>query len=216
VQSSEIFQQAIDRLLIYCLEWDKFDMTDTSISPRPRRWDFVMVVSLAAAIMWTVGSRVPSAVGAPLSSSPSPREGFFAPDFTLGTLQGEQVKLSELRGKIVMVNFWTTWCPPCRAETPALETSYKSYKDSDVVILGVNLTDQDSLKDVESFVQEFGLTYPILLDRDGVVGLLYQLNGLPTTFFISREGIIRTVVVGGPMSETFIRSKIEALLKEAQ
>ena len=175
-----------------------------------------MVLSLTTAIMWTVASRVPSAVGAPLSSSPGPREGFYAPDFMLDTLQGEQVKLSNLRGKIVVVNFWTTWCPPCRAETPALETAYESYKDADVVILGVNLTDQDSLKDVESFVQEFGLTYPILLDRDGAVGLLYQLNGLPTTFFISREGIIRTVVVGGPMSETFIRSKIEALLKEAQ
>ena len=175
-----------------------------------------MVLSLTTAFMWTVVSRVPSAVGAPLSSSPSPREGFFAPEFTLDTLQGEQVKLSDLRGKIVVVNFWTTWCPPCRAETPALETAYESYKDLDVVILGVNLTDQDSLKDVESFVQEFGLTYPILLDRDGTVGLLYQLNGLPTTFFISREGVIRTVVVGGPMSETFIRSKIEALLREAQ
>ena len=72
------------------------------------------------------------------------------------------------------------------------------------------------MQEVEAFVQEFGLTYPILLDRDGTVGLLYQLNGLPTTFFINREGVIRTVVVGGPMSETFIRSKIEALLKEAQ
>lgn len=191
-------------------------MTDTGISPRLRRWDFVMVVSLAAAILWTVGSRLPSGVGAPLSSSPSPREGFFAPDFTLDTLQGEQVKLSGLRGKVIVVNFWTTWCPPCHAETPALEMSYEAYKDLDVVILGVNLTDQDSLKEVESFVHEFGLTYPILLDRDGAVGLLYQLSGLPTTFFINREGIIRTVVIGGPMSETSIRSKIEALLKEVQ
>ena len=191
-------------------------MTDTGISPRLRRWDFVMVVSLAAAILWTVGSRLPSGVSAPLSSSPSPREGFFAPDFTLDTLQGEQVKLSGLRGKVIVVNFWTTWCPPCRAETPALERSYEAYKDSDVVVLGVNLTDQDSLKEVESFVHEFGLTYPILLDRDGAVGLLYQLSGLPTTFFINREGIIRTVVIGGPMSETSIRSKIEALLKEVQ
>lgn len=191
-------------------------MTDTGISPRLRRWDFVMVVSLAAAIIWTVGSRLPLGVGAPLSSSPSPREGFFAPDFTLDTLQGEQVKLSGLRGKVIVVNFWTTWCPPCRAETPALEMSYEAYQDLDVVILGVNLTDQDSLKEVESFVHEFGLTYPILLDRDGAVGLLYQLSGLPTTFFINREGIIRTVVIGGPMSETSIRSKIEALLKEVQ
>ena len=198
------------------LERNKFDVTGANSSQRRRRWDIIMVLSFAAALMWTVVSRVPSAVGTPLSSSPSPREGFYAPDFMLDTLQGEQVKLSNLRGKIVVVNFWTTWCPPCRAETPALETAYESYKDSDVVILGVNLTDQDSLKDVESFVQEFGLTYPILLDRDGAVGLLYQLNGLPTTFFISHEGIIRTVVVGGPMSETFIRSKIEALLKAAQ
>ena len=175
-----------------------------------------MVVSLAAAILWTVGSRLPSGVGAPLSSSPNPREGFFAPDFTLDTLQGEQVKLSDLRGKVIVVNFWTTWCPPCRGDTPPLERSYEAYKDLDVVILGVNLTDQDSLKEVESFVQEFGLTYPILLDRDGAVGLLYQLSGLPTTFFINREGIIRTVVIGGPMSETSIRSKIEALLKEVQ
>ncbi len=83
------------------------------------------------------------------------------------------------------------------------------------MILGVNLTNQDSIRDVESFVQEFGLTYPILLDREGSVGYLYQVNGLPTTFFLNREGVIRTVLVGGPMSETFIRSKIEALIKEA-
>ena len=161
-------------------------------------------------------SRVPSAVGAPLSSSPSPREGFLAPDFTLDTLQGEKVALSGLRGKIVVVNIWATWCPPCRKETPALEKSYEQYKDSGVVILGVDLTNQDLVSDVESFVQEFGLTYLILLDRDGSVGILYQIKGLPSTFFINREGIIRTVVVGGPMSETFIRSKIETLLRESQ
>ena len=174
-----------------------------------------MVISLLAGIVWTVFSRVPSAVGAPSSSSPSPREGFLAPDFTLDTLDGNKVTLSELRGKIVVVNFWATWCPPCREETPALEKSYEQYKDSGMVILGVDLTNQDALSDVKAFVQEFSLTYPILLDRDGTVSnTLYQIRGLPTTFFINREGIIRTVVVGGPMSETFIRSKIEALLQE--
>ena len=175
-----------------------------------------MLLSIVAGILWTISSRLPDAIGSPVASSPSPREGFYAPDFKLETLTGSQVQLSSLRGKIVVVNFWTTWCPPCRAETPALETSYKAYKDVDVVILGVNLTDQDALKDVQSFVREFGLTYPILLDRDGAIGLLYQLNGLPTTFFINRQGVIRTVVVGGPMSETFIRSKIEILMKESQ
>lgn len=176
-----------------------------------------MLVSLAAGILWTVVSRVPSAVGAPLSSSPSPREGFLAPDFTLDTLDGGKVTLSDLRGKIVVVNIWATWCPPCRAETPALKNSYEQYKDSGVVILGVDVTNQDLISDVDAFVQEFSLTYPILLDRDGSVSnILYQIKGLPSTFFINRAGIIRTVVVGGPMSETFIRSKIEALLQEIQ
>jgi thiol-disulfide isomerase/thioredoxin len=190
-------------------------MTESDVSSRKKRWKILMLVSLALGFLWTVASRVPSAVGAPLSSAPSPREGFLSPDFTLDTLDGNAVTLSELRGKIVVINFWATWCPPCRAETPALEKSYEQYKDVGVVILGVNLTDQDSMRDVESFVQEFRLTYPILLDRDGTVSnTLYQIKGLPTTFFVSREGIIRTVVVGGPMSETFIRSKIEALLQE--
>lgn len=190
-------------------------MTESSLPSRKRRWEVLMLVGLAAGILWTAASRVPSAVGAPLSSSPSPREGFLAPDFTLDTLDGKRITLSELRGKIVVVNFWATWCLPCRAETPALEKSYAQYKDSGVVILGVNLTNQDVVSEVESFVQEFKLTYPILLDREGSISnSLYQIRGLPTTFFINREGIIRTVLVGGPMSETFIRSKIEALLQE--
>ena len=193
---------------------EKFDMTESNLSSRKKRWEILMMVSLTAGFLWTVVSRVPSAVGAPLSSSPSPREGFLAPDFTLDTLQGEKVTLSDLRGEIVLINLWATWCPPCRAETPALEKSYELYKDSGVVILGVNLTSQDTVSEVVRFVQEFGLTYPILLDRDGGVSALYQLKGLPTTYFVNREGIIRTVVVGGPMSETFIRSKIEALLQE--
>lgn len=175
-----------------------------------------MLASLAAGILWTVVSRVPSAVGAPLSSSPSPREGFLAPDFTLDNLQGEKVTLSDLRGKIVVINLWATWCPPCRAEMPALENAYEQYKDSGLVVLGLNVTNQDSESEVPRFVEEFGLTFPILLDRDGSVSALYELRGLPTTFFVNRAGIIRTVVVGGPMSETFFRSKIEALLQEVQ
>ena len=190
-------------------------MTQSDSSSRKKRWETLMVVSLALGFLWTVASRVPSAVGAPLSSSPSPRQGFLAPDFTLDTLDGNKVTLSELRGKIVIVNFWATWCPPCRAETPALEKSYEQYKDSGVIILGVDLTNQDSLSDVKAFVQEFELAYPILLDRDGTVSsTLYQIKGLPSTFFVNHEGIIRTVLVGGPMSEAFIRSKIEALLQE--
>ena len=189
-------------------------MAESNLPSRKKRWEILMLVSLVTGILWTVDSRVPSAVGAPLSSSPSPREGFLAPDFTLDTLDEKKVTLSELRGKIVLINLWATWCPPCRAEMPALENAYEQYKDSGVVILGLNVTNQDSEKDIPLFVDEFGLTFPILLDRDGSVSALYQLRGLPTTYFVNREGIIRTMVVGGPMNETFIRSKIEALLQE--
>jgi len=178
------------------------------------RGDVAMLVILAAGILWTVASRVPAAVGAPVSSSPSPRQGFLAPAFTLDTLQGGTIALTDLRGRVAVVNFWASWCFPCRQETPALQAVYEQYKDSGVVILGVNMTNQDSMSDVQAFVQEFGLTYPILLDRDGSVGLQYRIEGLPTTFFVNRGGVIRTVVVGGPMSDTFIRSKIEALLAE--
>ena len=179
-------------------------------------WDIGMLLILAAGILWTVFSRVPSAVGAPLSSSPSPREGFLAPAFTLDTLQGGKIALSDLRGKIVVANFWASWCFPCRQETPTLEKIYEQYKDAGVVILGVNLTNQDSFSDVQAFAQEFGLKYPILLDRAGGTAYQYQIEGLPTTFFINRAGVIRTVAVGGPMSDTFIRSRIEALLQEGQ
>ena len=189
-------------------------LTESTVSSRSRAWDVLMLLALVAAIVWTLYSRDLSAVGTPLSTTPSPRGGFFAPDFTLDTLDGEKAKLSDLRGKIVIVNFWATWCPPCRAETPALEKSYEQYRDSGVVILGVNLTNEDSLKDITAFVQEYKLTYPILLDRDGSVNAVYRLQGIPSTYFINRKGVIRTVVIGGPMSETFIQSKIETLLKE--
>src|SRR3990172_7651973 len=172
-------------------------MAESNLPSRKKRWEILMLVSLVTGILWTVVSRVQSAVGAPLSSSPSPREGFLAPDFTLDTLDGKKVTLSELRGKIVLINLWATWCPPCRAEMPALENAYEQYKDSGVVILGLNVTNQDSEKDIPLFIDEFGLTFPILLDRDGSVSALYQLRGLPTTYFVNREGIIRTVVVGG-------------------
>ncbi|HEX9617450.1 MAG TPA: TlpA disulfide reductase family protein [Anaerolineales bacterium] len=138
-----------------------------------------------------------------------------APDFTLDLLEGGQVTLSDLRGQVVMVNLWASWCPPCRAEMPAIEKVYRSYKDLGLVVLGVNTTFQDSESGASAFVNQYGLTFPIPLDRDGSVSSRYALRALPTTFFIDREGVIRSVVVGGPMSEALIQSKVEDLLKSA-
>jgi thiol-disulfide isomerase/thioredoxin len=179
-----------------------------------RLWTIFMIVVLALGASWTILSRLPPTAtyaGGP----PTPREGFHAPDFTLDLLGGGQVTLSELRGKVVVVNVWASWCPPCRAEMPAIEKVYQAYRDLGVVVLGVNTTDQDNERDVAAFVQEFGLTFPIPLDRDGSVSRRYAVSGLPTTFFIDRQGIIRSIVVGGPMSEATIQAKIEELLKGA-
>jgi peroxiredoxin len=91
---------------------------------------------------------------------------------------------------------------------------YQDYQDLGLVVLGVNTTNQDNEADAAAFVRQYGLTFPIPLDRDGAVSVRYELRGLPTTFFIDRKGMIRSVVVGGPMSEAVIRSKVEDLLKE--
>lgn len=99
---------------------------------------------------------------------------------------------------------------------PAIESIYRSYKDMGLMVIGLNLTAQDSKQDAALFAQEVGVTFPIALDLDNSVGILYRVTALPTSFFVDRNGVIRSVIVGGPMSEAVIRSKIEELLREDQ
>ncbi len=179
-----------------------------------RRWGAVMLLAATASIFWIWLSFVP-ATATTGGLIPSPREGFLAPDFTLDTLDGSQITLSDLRGKVVIVNLWTSWCPPCRAEMPAIENVYQANKEQGLEVLAVNSTFQDSEANAAAFIQEMGLTFPILLDRDGGVSNRYQLRALPTTYFIDRQGVIRSVVPGGPMSESLIQSKVADLLAEA-
>lgn len=179
-----------------------------------RRWKLTFIVVMALSIGWTLLSRVPTAATTNGQPPPSPREGFSAPDFTLDVLGGGQIRLSDLRGKVVLINLWASWCPPCRAEMPAIDKVYKAYKDQGLIVLGVNTTNQDNEAAATAFVKELGLTFPILFDRTGLVSERYSLLGLPSSFFVDRKGVIRSIVVGGPMSETIIRSKVEPLLKE--
>lgn len=180
---------------------------------RAIRWTSWIFV---AAVVWTFLSRDPAIQTTQAGPPPNPREGFTAPDFTLDLLGGGEVTLSELQGRPVVLNVWTTWCGPCRDEMPAIERVYRSYKELGLIVVGLNLTSQDSEQAVSAFVQELDLTFPIALDRDGSVGYRYQLLGLPTTFFIDSQGVIQSVIVGGPMSETLIQSRVEALLQEQQ
>ena len=161
---------------------------------------------------WTFISRAPMDQTAELVSSP--RVGFLAPDFSLERLGGgDLITLSDLRGKVILVNIWASWCPPCREEMPAINRVYQEYESQGFEVLAVNTTYQDNEEDAAAFAQNLGLTFPILLDRTGEIRQLYLLRGLPSSYFIDREGIIRSVVVGGPMTETLIRTKIQELLE---
>ena len=117
-----------------------------------------------------------------------------APDFTLADLDGNQVSLSDFRGKTVFINFWATWCPPCREEMPAIEALYQQYKDKDVVVLGVDILETEG--EVRQFVEEGGYSWTFVIDTTGEVTASYGVPAIPTSFFIDKEGVIRAVSIG--------------------
>jgi peroxiredoxin len=171
-------------------------------------------VILTLSMIWIYTSRL-SADAANASGKVAPHTGFLAPEISLVDLDGNEIDLSKLRGRPVVLNFWATWCPPCRAEMPAMQRAYEDYKGNGVIILAVNSMDQDSLPAVKQFVDEYGLTFPVLLDNPGIAARDYQVTSLPTTYFIGRNGTIREVVIGGPMAEALLRTRIDRLLEEA-
>ena len=142
----------------------------------------------------------------------APHVGFQAPDFNLQTKAGDVIALSDFRGQPVLVNFCASWCPPCRAEMPAMEQVYNDYQDQGFVVLAVNATNQDNLSLALSFAEEHDLNFPILLDMDGNVSHEYNVQSLPTSYFVDRFGNIQEIVVGGPMAEALLRIRTEQLL----
>lgn len=117
-----------------------------------------------------------------------------APDFTLETLDGEKARLSDFRGKPVFVNFWATWCPPCRAEMPDMQ---KLYDNEDIEILAINLTNTEKSEDgVAAFVEEMGLTFPVLMDPKGEISSTYNVKAYPTSYMIDAEGKISYIAYG--------------------
>jgi peroxiredoxin len=138
---------------------------------------------------------LPAPAGA--NSAPAPIAGSPAPDFTLKTLDGSTASLSQYRGQPVLINFWASWCPPCRLEMPDLVRVYEANKTKEFVLLGINLTFQDALPDVKSFVEEFKMTFPVLLDDTGkVTNDLYRLRALPMSVFVDRSGVIIRIHIG--------------------
>jgi thiol-disulfide isomerase/thioredoxin len=130
------------------------------------------------------------------------------------TLGGETTSPAAQRGKVVIINLWASWCGPCRAEMPAIQHLYEAQREQGLTVLAIHSTFQDSEDNARAFAQELGLTFPIVLDRDGAVSRIYRLRALPSTFIVDRKGIIRDIIFGGPLSEATLLSKIDPLLAE--
>ena len=137
-------------------------------------------------------------------------EGALAPDFLLGRLDDGELRLSDLRGQAVVLNFWATWCAPCRTEIPQLVNAYDRFRERGLVIVGVNMQEGKGI--VRPYAEDFGMDFPIAIDVDGEVGDTYRLLGLPVTYFIDRDGVVRSAFIGPfeqSEGDTDVRGAIE-------
>lgn len=134
-----------------------------------------------------------------------------APDFTLKAMDGSNVKLSELKGKVVMLNFWASWCGPCRQEMPYLEDIYKKYAPAGFVLLGINV-DEDSA-DAKEFLADVPVSFPVLLDSKNTLPELYEVEAMPSTFFVDKDGNLVYLHKGyKPGEEKEYEAQIQKLL----
>ena len=140
------------------------------------------------------------------------RVGFSAPNFTLQNLDGDRVQLSDLRGKNILLNYWVTWCIPCKEEIPILEKLQKEYAQ-DLVVLSINGIQQDSLDKVKSFIAENHMNLSVVLDQSDTIYLSYRVSFMPTSFFIDDQGIIRHIMLGSATDEKF-HNLVEQLISK--
>jgi peroxiredoxin len=135
-----------------------------------------------------------------------------APAFSLKTLDGSPASLSDYTGHPVLINFWASWCKPCRGEMPFIIAAYRTHQQAGLEVLAIDLTDQEgSNKDIRKFQDEFQMPFPVLLDEKGKARKLYRLRGVPTSVFVGSDGVIRSVNPG-PISEAVLRERLSEIL----
>ena len=137
--------------------------------------------------------------------------GLRAPDFSLQTLDGKPFRLSEMAGRPVLINYWATWCIPCKVELPILEKLHQEYQQKGLYIVSVNAIDQDSVDKVQGIVDQFSMTFPVLLDQGGQFASLYKTMFFPTTVLVDASGVIREINLGDS-TEDELRLSLDKIL----
>lgn len=156
-------------------------------------------VALPAFEGWGMGSRVPAV-------------GMQVEDFQLTDLNGNTQSLSQYRGKIVLLNFWATWCKPCTTEMPAMQATYDKLRDKDFVVLAVNELEDDAK--VREHITQYGHTFPVLMDRDNKVANQFGVFGLPVSVFIDQQGRVQEYIKGGLLTEEKIYDVVARIQKQ--
>ena len=154
--------------------------------------------------------------GGLLAAAPLPAQllGRPAPEFTLKTLDGDTSRLSDHAGRPILINFWASWCKPCRREMPLLIAAHRAHREEGLAILAIDLTDQErSAGEIRRFQTEFQMPFPVLLDEKGKVRRLYALRGVPTSVFVGPDGVVRTVNQG-PIDSVALREHLADILGE--
>jgi peroxiredoxin len=141
-----------------------------------------------------------------------PTVGTAAEDFALIGLDGKERRLSQYRGKIVLVNFWATWCKPCTTEMPAMQTTYDKLRDKEFVVLAINELEDEAK--VREHIKQYGHTFPVLMDRDNKVANQFGVFGLPVSVFIDEKGVVQEYIKGGLLTEQIILDVVARIQKQ--
>jgi peroxiredoxin len=163
------------------------------------RWGLLamaLMLVLGSCLAWGMGSRVPAV-------------GMQAEDFSLTDLEGKQQSLSQYRGKVVLVNFWATWCKPCTTEMPAMQATYDKLRDKGFVVLAINELEDDAK--VREHIKQYGHTFPVLMDRDNKVANQFGVFGLPVSVFIDEKGVVQEYIKGGLLTEDKILRTVQRI-----
>ena len=159
----------------------------------------LMTVS-AVGLGWSMGSRVPAV-------------GTTAEDFRLVDLEGKQQSLSQYRGKVVLLNFWASWCKPCTTEMPAMQSTYDKLRDKGFVVLAINELEDEAK--VREHIKQYSHTFPVLMDRDNKVANQFGVFGLPVSVFVDEHGVVREYIKGGLLTEQLIVDVVAKIQKQA-